>query len=424
MRVPFVLPRLPRRAPRSSAQRDRRAFRSVLAVGVVAALVIPVGRPVGYTLADSLCTGSGCDPAFEDVPVCATVGRDRATASETRIYSTPISAAQGARLDTYGDGEVEIVVPSRGAVEVYRFQNLRQARAWAFDRAEELDRTIDAAAGPLSAGTHAGYSRVLEGMGLYSPHQGVPSQTGTGYVITTDRRQSGVLLDEATTGMSVQTLVPEFPLEGTPALSTLAARLGLTEFLVLTVRRDPAGAPLSLEVAGLGSESWSLSALRAPETSDIDYSRELSDEGGALLWRSYLLDLRRQANSEVFGEVFDTSTGPGGTVSALRTGLFDIRVGSGELTRNPYTALGDRVRDDAVFVEQELRLDGPGTSADSPASVLAPVYRGASLHPAPVSTSTEIRSADLSFAGSTVQPLLECSVPDSDTAAHPAGLEV
>lgn len=406
------LPRFLRRgrtAPAKPVERDRRAMRTTVIAGIIALLVLPVARPVGYGLADGLCTDDSCDAAFSDVPVCSTIGRDRAFATGTRTYESPLDLTSRARLNVFGGGDVVITVPEGEGFAEYRFPDLATARHWVFDRSDGVGRVVDSSAGPLSGGIHDGLQEILIGLGMLSREQREPVAEGRTYSVGADPRQSGMRLVESSTGTAEQVLVPDFPLDDTPALTSLAHRLGIADSLVLTIERSPAGEPVALEISGLGAGSWSLSALRAPESSNVAFDEDVSITDEGMLWRSFTLDLRRQANRGVYDAVFTEVSSPVGPLSSLKTGQFDFAVGAGEIAENPYRALGDRVAADAVFVEQDIST---GLVDDDPTEFVRmqqAVLRGDFGASGPVVSSGEVRSADLSVAGAQAEALLSCS---------------
>lgn len=392
---------------------------------IAALLALPVGRAAGYRLADALCTGYGCAQATGAVPQCSSFGRDRAVAAETMSYARSAIDRPDLHLRGSGDGAVEITAsPEASATAApggrslpedarltYRFTDIDEARHWLLDHTESTGRAVDASTGPASTGAYAGYLRAFSATGLLQAPGRTPQAVSRPVTLPAFEAQPAVLSEELGSGLRTQTIVPDFPLPDTPSLTHAAHRLGISDALVVEIVSTAAGEPQRLRFSGWGTEGWSLDALRAPDSADIDFSDQVDTDSGELIWRSYSLDLRRTSNRTVFDDLTEDHRAAGGPAVTLATGQFGVRVGTGQLDRNPYTALVDRLRQDAVFVEAQVSAPGLTRGETLTPDQLRPTHlRDVRGHALTVNT-VDVRSADLSLAGATLVDVFSCETP-------------
>ncbi|HJG79754.1 MAG TPA: hypothetical protein K8V08_05005 [Brevibacterium senegalense] len=378
------------------AASDARAPKLLLAVTVIAALLLPVGSSVGNRLTGAVCSSTGCDQPVSVLPACEAVGRDRLMAGQMLAFSTTsIDGAQ--RASTYGDGQVEVAVddPDRqDSVLLYAFPDSAAAQRWLLAGSSTATAAIDAGAGPAPAGVADGYRGAAGTIGLIGDTEQEPRATAqrTG-------PRDGVLgeLEErdAVSGTSRRVTVLDLGTEAgsspQPQAARFAAELGLTGLLSVSVTHAQGGTPQRVEIAGWGSEQWSLDALRAADSAGDQPSRALSLDDDGAVWRVYSLDLRRQTNATVFQAAWDTADAFGVEASA---------------------ALQDRLAGDAIFAEATIATGPDAQPADLVESMGLSLVRS-SADQAMETQIVDARSADLAVAGSQLQPLLSCEDPDA-----------
>ena len=92
-----------RQRTRKTKVRDPRRLRKQRTVMLsiltgLAIIATPVARPLGYSLADGLCSGEGCSTNVGQMPQCSGVGRDKALSSSLTSFSTTAPAKQPMHL--------------------------------------------------------------------------------------------------------------------------------------------------------------------------------------------------------------------------------------------------------------------------------------------------------------------------------------
>lgn len=379
------------------AASDARAPKLLLALTVIAVLLLPVGSGVGTRLTGAVCSGTGCDQPVSLLPTCEAVGRDRLMAGQMLAFST--TSIDGAlRASTYGDGQVEVAVDDpqqQDSVLLYGFPDGAAAQRWLLAGSSTTTAAIDAGAGPAPVGVADGYHGAAGVIGLIGDAEREPRATAQrsgprdGVLGGLEERDT---LSGTTREVTVLDLGTEAGSSPQPEAARFAAEMGLTGLMSVSVTHAQGGTPQQVEIAGWGSERWSLDALRAADSAGDEPSRSLAlDEAGAV-WRVYSLDLRRQSNSTAFQAAWSTSD---------------------QFETEASAALRDRLRSDAIFAEATI-----ATAADAhPEKLVESMGLSLLRSSADQAMETQVvdaRSADLAVAGSRPQPLLTCEDPDAE----------
>ena len=370
----------------------------------VAIIATPVARPLGYSLADGLCSGEGCSTSVGSMPQCSGVGRDKAISSSLTSFSTTAPAKHPMHLAGVVNGSVKISTPTEhGGVDIYSFSDQEQAKRFVYDESTSLPRAIDAGVGPTTDGTYKGFTKLMAKIGLVSKEAAEPWAEGTRF--TSGENSEGVISRNVHDQHTTQTLVTELPTDDTPSLNRLAATLGITGALRTDVRKAPDGSPYSLTFSGPASEAWNLSVIKASDFKRATVDTEVKTEGDSFVVRSYTLDLKQTTNREAYKALVDQKIVQGAKVDTLKTGLFDKDVAEGKTARNPYAAMRERARDTGVVTETTF-----ATSADLDVETLAEAFTKHALMQESTAglEAREVNAADLALPHAKFEPFVSC----------------
>lgn len=387
------------RAPKAErlAASDARAPKLLLVLTVVAVLLLPVGSGVGARLTGAVCSGTGCDQPASLLPTCEAVDRDRLMAGQMLAFST--TSIDGAlRASTYGDGQVEVAVDDprqQDSVLLYGFPDSDAAQRWLLARSATTTAAIDAGAGPAPAGVADGYRSAAGVIGLVRDAEKEPRATAQrsgprdGVLGGLEERDA---LSGATREVTVLDLATDTGSSPQPEAARFAAEMGLTGLMSVSVTHAQGGTPQRVEIAGWGTERWSLDALRAADSAGDEPSRSLALNENGAVWRVYSLDLRRQSNSTAFRAAWSASE---------------------QFETEASAALRDRLRSDAIFAEATIAAAADSDPENLVESMGLSLLRS-SADQAMQTQVVDARSTDLAVAGSRLQPLLTCEDPDAE----------
>lgn len=394
------------RKPKARDPRRLRKQRTIM-LSVFTGLAIiatPIARPLGYSLADGLCSGEGCSTSVGQMPQCSGVGRDKALSSSLTSFSTTAPAKQPMHLAGVVNGTVKIATPSQhGGVDIYSFSDQEQAKRFVYDESTSLPRAIDAGVGPTTDGMYKGFTKLMAKIGLVSKESAEPWAEGTRFAA--GENSEGVISQNVRDQHTTQTLVTQLPAKDTPSMNRLAATLGITGVLRTDVRKAPDGAPYSLTISGPASEAWNLSVITASEFNRATLDSKAKTESGNFVVRSYTLDLKQITNREAYKALVEQKIVQGAKVDTLKTGLFDKDVAEGKAATNPYSAMRDRARDTAVVTETTF-----ATSADLDVESLSEAFtKHALMHETTAGLEArEVNAADLALPHAKFEPFVSC----------------
>lgn len=370
----------------------------------LAIIATPIARPLGYSLADGLCSGEGCSTSVGQMPQCSGVGRDKAISSSLTSFSTTAPAKQPMHLAGVVNGAVKIATSSQhGGVDIYSFSDQEQAKRFVYDESTSLPRAIDAGVGPTTDGMYKGFTKLMGKLGLVSKESAEPWAEGARF--TSGEISEGVISQNVRDQHTTQTLVTQLPADDTPSLNRLAATLGITGALRMDVRKAPDGSPYSLTFSGPASEAWNLSVIKASDFKRATVDTKVKTEGDSFIVRSYTLDLKQTTNREAYKALVDQKIVQGAKVDTLKTGLFDKDVAEGKAATNPYSAMRDRTRDTAVVTETTF-----ATSADLDVENLSEAFtKHALMHESTAGLEArEVNAADLALPHAQFEPFVSC----------------
>lgn len=398
-----------RQRTRKTKVRDPRRLRKQRTVMLsiltgLAIIATPVARPLGYSLADGLCSGEGCSTNVGQMPQCSGVGRDKALSSSLTSFSTTAPAKQPMHLAGVVNGAVKIATPSQhGGVDIYSFSDQKQAKRFVYDESTSLPRAIDAGVGPTTDGTYKGFTKLMGKIGLVSKDSAEPWAEGTRFAA--GENSEGIISRNVRDQHTTQTLVTQLPAKDTPSMNRLAATLGITGALRTDVRKAPDGSPYSLTLSGPASEAWNLSVIKASEFNRATLDSTVKTESGNFVVRSYTLDLKQTTNREAYKALVDQKIVQGSKVDTLKTGLFDKAVAEGKASTNPYSAMRERARDTAVVTETTF-----ATSADLDVEHLSEAFtKHALMHETTAGLEArEVNAADLVLPHAKFEPFVSC----------------
>lgn len=382
----------------------------------VAGLALVTGRDLGYRFTLAACSGMGqCGEFPESPPVCQYFGRDRVAAQESFVFAQQQVAA-GARLIRFGDDSAEIIATSDGAAPgaVYTFGHWHQAQRWVLDHSAELGGVIDAAAGPAGQPIRDGYMRALRAAGL--DHEITVEPTTAVQLIEEGLPPGSLGALSGKQGEAVQEMTFVMPFESaSDELLRLAQGMGFWGFLSYTVELDDELQPLALTFSGPAADGWSLQSLRSAAADNFFGTEDrplLGLDDGQVVVRSFTLDLQSQANAAVYRELF--SMEPIHQAIAAAPLLSGEERLAAQQREDLYERLLHRIRDDAVAVDAVHAL--PGARGEEEQILRAAQGLLVRLGPgdAPNTRLVDARTADLSVAGSELEPLLSCEIPDPE----------
>ena len=402
------------RRPRRQLSAKERARRNAVYLAVAtfaAAVIIPVGRPAGYSLANGVCGSTTCSQALSSLPQCTGVGRDKAEAATMTSFVRQIGTEENFNIIGAVDGRITATrTTPEGTVELYSFNDGAQAKSWVLDRSLESAAVVDSAVGPGNGAAYEGYLRIIGTAGLLPREVLEPIAVGTRFAAA-EAAQDGITYRSEASGITTQSTVVNISQAQTPSLERFAARLGITESLLVTTKKSRDGQPLSISFAGPAAAGWNLGVLRTTPFDADPAITDVSVDAAGLLWRSYSLDLTRSSNLSAYESLVDTANAQTQVVNLLKTGQFDARVAAGELDANPYERMRDRIRDDATLAETQLAGDF------STAQRIDAYLRTAGLfedHQAVHAAAGNITTADLALAGSQLAPFVSCETTEGE----------
>ena len=398
-----------RQRERKAKARDPRRLRKqrTVMLSVLTGLAIiatPIARPLGYSLADGLCSGEGCSTSVGQMPQCSGVGRDKALSSSLTSFSTTAPAQQPMHLAGVVNGAVKIATPAQhGEVDIYSFSDQEQAKRFVYDESTSLPRAIDAGVGPTTDGTYKGFTKLMAKIGLVSKDSAEPWAEGTRFAA--GENSEGVISQNVRDQHTTQTLVTQLPVNDTPSMNRLAATLGITGVIKTDVRKAPDGTPYSLTISGPASEAWNLSVIKASQFNRATLDSTVKTDGGNFVVRSYTLDLKQTTNREAYKALVKQKIVQGAKVDTLKTGLFDKDVAEGKADRNPYAAMRERARDTGVVTETAF-----ATSADLDVETQAEAFtKHALMHESTAGLEArEVNAADLALSHAKFEPFVSC----------------
>lgn len=391
-----------------------------VALITIAGLSLATGRDLGHQMTLDVCSTSGhCGNFPDSPPVCAYFGRDRVVAQESFIFAQQRAGA-GTRLIQFGDDSAELIVGAekgqKGAV--YSFAHWQDAQRWVMDEYSDLGDVISAAAGPTGSPVREGYREALQLLGL--DHE-IDIEASTGVRIFDDALlpgATGALRGAEGEAVSEVTVVVPFD-AASDQLLELTHSMGFWDVFSYTIELDSDLQPVSLTFSGPAADGWSLQSLRAPSEAEFRKAEDRPLLGAAqseIYIRSFTLDLQREANAALYRDMF--SMEPIRQVSAAAPLLSaDERLAPAE-RRRLYEQMRERIRDDAVALEVVHGL----TTADGNEDAIQQAAHGLMLRSGPVAVPAtrlvDARTADLSVAGSQLDPLMTC---EPDSAAKVSG---
>ena len=398
-----------RKQNRKAKARDPRQLRKqrTIVLSILTGLAIlatPVARPLGYSLADGLCSGEGCSTSVGKMPQCSGVGRDKAISSSLTSFSTTAPAKHPIHLAGVVNGSVKITTPTPdGGVDIYSFSDQEQAKRFVYDESTTLPRAIDAGVGPTTDGAYKGFTTLMAKIGLISRASTEPWAEGSRF--TAGDNSEGVFSRNVRDQHTTQTVVTELPAADTPSMNRLASTLGITGALKLDVRKAPDGSPYSLTLSGPASEAWNLSVIKATDFKRANIDSKVKTDGDGFVVRSYTLDLKQTTNREAYKALVDQKIVQGSKVDTLKTGKFDKDVAEGKAETNPYATMRDRARDTGVVTETTFATSAPLTVED-----LSAVFtKHALMHESEAGMEArEVNAADLALPAANFEPFVSC----------------
>lgn len=395
-------------------QRTQRRFRiiSLATVTALAVIATPVARPLGYSLADGLCSQNGCTAAVGSMPLCSGVGRDKAVSATLMSFSTSIAAQTPTQLAGFVDGRVRVTTNANTQnPSIFEFSNEDQAKRFVFDNSARMPHAIDAGAGPTAGGTYNGFVTLLTHLGLINKDLRDPRATATRYGEPGGKQ--GQVVHDNTNNHTTLTYLTPLPSPDTPSLNRFAAILGITGVLNTQVTRAPDGSLQSLTFAGPAAQAWNLGVLQTSDFTAAQQTKEIATFNGGFVVRSYALDLTQSSNATAYQDLVTTEQAGNVVAESLKTGLFDLAVAKGSLERNPYQHMRDRIRDTAVITETRTNTNGangPRIDNTNNISPLVELYARYTLA-YPVASGMDVQSitaADLALPGAQLQPFVTC----------------
>lgn len=394
-----------RKAKAHDPRRLRKQRTIVLSVLTgLAIIATPVARPLGYSLADGLCSGEGCSTSVGKMPQCSGVGRDKAISSSLTSFSTTAPAKRPIHLAGVVNGSVKITTPTpNGGVDIYSFSDQEQAKRFVYDESTTLPRAIDAGVGPTTDGAYKGFTTLMAKIGLISRASTEPWAEGSRFIA--GDHSEGVFSRNVRDQHTTQTVVTELPAADTPSMNRLASTLGITGALKLDVRKAPDGSPYSLTLSGPASEAWNLSVIKTTDFKRANIDSKVKTDGDSFVVRSYTLDLKQTTNREAYKALVDQKIVQGSKVDILKTGKFDKDVAEGKAETNPYATMRDRARDTGVVTETTFATSAPLTVED-----LSAVFtKHALMHESEAGMEArEVNAADLALPNANFEPFVSC----------------
>lgn len=392
-----------RKAKVRDPRRERR--QRIVAMSVLTGLALiatPIARPLGYTLADGLCSGEGCTATVGKMPVCSGVGRDKAISSSLMSFSTVVPAKKRLSLSGSVNGSVKLASTNPdGSIDIYSFSDQDQAKRFVFDDSTTLPRAVDAGVGPTTDGVYHGFTRVLAGVGLIPDNVAEPAETAQRFSTITGFEGT---LRQSSRGSTQTTVVP-LPSRSTLSLNRLAASLGITGALVTEVRVASDGSPQSIAFSGPAANAWSMNVVKNSDFNGGTPDTKVLMKDGGFVVRSYLLDLTQESNRNAYEGIVDKKSLKGASVEVLKAGKFDQAVAEGKAKVNPYAFMRDRVRDAAVVTETTF-----GATGEVSLENVTEKYSQHSLMKESTAglEAREVQAADLALPNAQFAPFVSC----------------
>ncbi|WP_157983784.1 hypothetical protein [Nesterenkonia muleiensis] len=405
-----------RSRPRAALPQLSTAF--LLLMLLAASIALVTGRDLAHHITVAVCADADDCGTFPDSPpVCQYYGRDRVVARESFAFAQQWPA-DGSRLIQFGDDSAEVIVATgKDTTEVYRFNRWEDAQRWVIDNSTDLGNTADAAAGPWRVPVREGYLRMLLLTGL--DHESERAAAASAFLVEEPSGPGthGVLRQSAEGDIREVTVVMALD-EATDELREYASNLGFWGFISYSVDLGPELSPQRLTFSGPATDAWSLAQLRAPSSprnrpEAEEHPQYMSHENAVL--RSFVLDLRQEANAALYREVFAMESILETAVPLLTS---ENWISAGERSER-YTHLEERIRDNAVAVETTHALQDEPITDETVQSAVEGLVVQAGPMTAPETRLIDARTADLTIAGSSFEPLLSCEVLEDDAEEAP-----
>lgn len=385
----------------------------LLLVLLVASIALVSGRDLAHHMTMVVCADADDCGTFPDSPpVCQYYGRDRVVARESFAFAQQWPA-DGSRLIQFGDDSAEVIIASdEDSTEVYRFTHWEDAHRWVIDNSTELGNTADAAAGPWHLPIGDGYLRMLLLTGLDHESERAPSASAFLVEEPSGPGTHGVLRQSSEGDIREVTVVMALD-DATDELREYANNLGFWGFISYSVDLGPDLSPQRLTFSGPATDAWSLDQLRAPSalssSPETEEPPQYMSHGNAVL-RSFVIDLRQEANAALYRKVFAMESILG-TAAPLLTS--ETRISAGERSER-YTQLEERIRDNAVAVETTHALQDEPVTDETVQNAVEGLVVQAGPETAPETRLVDAQTADLTIADSSFDPLLSCEFPHDD----------